>query len=388
MSKLHEIPWVIDEHTKVKHQLLGNYINLWMSILFFTQKKYGWKQQLLYFDGFAGPGIYWVNEDKKETTPGSPIIVANLANSFLERDPKRVIQIKCIDVKKECVEYLSDELSKVNKFKQDWIVEQESFNDAVNKLLDNHQQSNDPIPPSFYFIDPFGYTGFPIETLKRILAFERTELFINFMIYDINRFAEESHAREHMIELFGCDRFEELQTIQSPEERCKFLVSLYRNQLAAYAGAKYTLPFRINTPGMGSRPKYFLIHAFNHIKALRLMKDEMAKLSQQPYRFEAIGIDDHGQLNLFEPPEKVAIKNSIYDYFCGNNINDFIPYRDIEDWAYQFTAGISRDIKEAIMELEKEGKIQIQRAKGQKKTTVTEKAQIKFLNKKMMSAAK
>ena len=66
----------------------------------FYSKKYGWKQQLLYFDGFAGPGIYWVNEDKKETTPGSPIIVANLANSFLERDPKRVIQIKCIDVKK------------------------------------------------------------------------------------------------------------------------------------------------------------------------------------------------------------------------------------------------------------------------------------------------
>ena len=37
-------------------------------------KNYGFPQQLIYFDGFCGPGIYYKNVLKKEYVDGSPII--------------------------------------------------------------------------------------------------------------------------------------------------------------------------------------------------------------------------------------------------------------------------------------------------------------------------
>jgi three-Cys-motif partner protein len=138
--------------------------------------------------------------------------------------------------------------------------------------------------PSFFFIDPFGYSGFHISTLKRILKYEQSELFINFMIYDIIRFIEVDHSQQrmNMNELFGCNDFSAVSGYASSEEKQQFLVNLYCKQLRAYAGARYVMPFRINTPGMGTRPKYYLIHASNHIKALMEMKNNMAKVSHAP----------------------------------------------------------------------------------------------------------
>jgi three-Cys-motif partner protein len=72
-----EIPWVIDEHTRVKHELLKNYIGTWMAIMFSQQVKIRMKPQLLFLDGFAGPGIYYEDDTKSLTCKGSPLIVGD-----------------------------------------------------------------------------------------------------------------------------------------------------------------------------------------------------------------------------------------------------------------------------------------------------------------------
>ena len=51
--------WPIGLQTKVKHQLLRRYISPWMAILLSYQEKFREGGSLLYFDGFAGPGLYW-----------------------------------------------------------------------------------------------------------------------------------------------------------------------------------------------------------------------------------------------------------------------------------------------------------------------------------------
>ena len=79
-----ELPWIIKEPTKIKHQLLRSYIGKWMGILFAQQARIGKPEILLYFDGFSGPGIYWKDENKNSTCPGSPIIVGEIANKFIE----------------------------------------------------------------------------------------------------------------------------------------------------------------------------------------------------------------------------------------------------------------------------------------------------------------
>jgi len=97
MPEQREIPWVIEEHTRVKHQLLEDYVTVWMAIMFSQQARINHKQRLIYIDGFAGPGVYWDDVTKTALIPGSPVIVAQKANGFIEKDNTREIVIQGID---------------------------------------------------------------------------------------------------------------------------------------------------------------------------------------------------------------------------------------------------------------------------------------------------
>ena len=92
-----EIPWVIEEHTRIKHALLTKYIDPWMAIFFAVQSKLGKVQKVVYFDGFCGPGTYYTDETKTEECCGSPLLVAEVANKYLDEDPRRSVIMYCVD---------------------------------------------------------------------------------------------------------------------------------------------------------------------------------------------------------------------------------------------------------------------------------------------------
>jgi len=370
------IPWVTQEQTKIKHQLLQNYIDPWMAILLSQQEKMGLPQKLLYFDGFSGPGIYYEDNSRNSTCQGSPLIVAEIANKYLDAKADRKVNIICIDNDKKCVNMLNSKLDEINKQGQYWKAYHAEFDEAVNSLLDDIEKRGLDTPPMFFFIDPFGYSGFPIKTLKRILIYPRAELFINLMIYDIVRFCEEPSFEPKLKGLYGCIKFKKASACKTGEEREIYLTNLYCKQLKEAAGAKYVMPFKVNTPNQGSRPKYYLIHVSNNIKALRVMKDRMAKISELPYSFEAIGIST--QLNIFEDPNKVDLRERIINY-CLENATRKVDYNELEDWAYVFTNGINKTIKGTLLDLEKNKIVKIERKIRQKKNTVTEGAKIKYL---------
>ncbi len=370
-----EIPWVIDEHSKVKHELLRSYIGTWMAIMFNQQEKLGITPQLLFLDGFAGPGIYYEDDRKSSTCKGSPLIVGEIANKFIDENEKREFSIICIDKNQKCVEMLNKGLHKLDKHKQEWEAYQGEFDLKINELLDDLEETKSTLRPSFFFIDPFGYSGFDINTLKRILKYDRSELFINFMIYDIIRFIEADHSQQRMKELFGCGDFSDVSEYTNSEEKQQFLVSLYCKQLRDYAGARYVMSFRINTPGMGTRPRYYLIHASNHIKALIEMKNNMAKVSDAPYRFEAIGITS--QMAFFEDPDKTGLRKMIKQH-CKELYPSAVEYSELEEWAYANTNGVAKTIKEALTKLENDKCISIRRKERQRTTTVTKGAMIRY----------
>ena len=60
--------WQLEHHTRAKHEILKRYLQAWMVIL--SQGKFS---EILYIDGFAGPGEY----DRGEV--GSPIIAGAVA---------------------------------------------------------------------------------------------------------------------------------------------------------------------------------------------------------------------------------------------------------------------------------------------------------------------
>lgn len=370
-----EIPWVIEEHTKVKHQLLKSYINPWMAILFSQQKRMGFPERLFYFDGFSGPGIYYEDNSESSTCLGSPLIVAEIANKYLDANSKREIILTCTDNHGGCVNMLNQKLTEMNKHEQRWKAYHAEFDTAINAILDLIEEDGLNTSPMFFFIDPFGYSGFPLSTIERILKFPQAELFINFMIYDIIRFCEEKQFEENMEALFGCKEFKKVSALNG-EEKQSYLVNLYCKQLKNVARAEFVMPFRINTPKQGNRPKYYLIHASKKFKALKVMKDTMAKISDSPYSFVAIGISS--QESLFENPDKVSLRERISKY-CQDKYPDWIDYSEIEAWTYSNTNGISKTIKEALIALEKDNALNIKRKPRQRANTVTEGAKIVYI---------
>ena len=367
-----DIPWVIEESTRIKHALLEGYIRPWMAILFSTQAKYSIPETLFYFDGFAGPGVYYADDNRVTTCDGSPLIVARAANDFIEQCPNRKVVIVCTDRDSQCVASLAALLGGLNSHRQDWRVQHAEFDEAVNSILDRIEAAKLTDFPMLFLIDPFGYAGYPLTTLTRIMRYPRAELLINFMVYDIVRFGCEECFQDKITALYGSTDYLCFRDASTPEQRQAFLLNMYCETLKAKAGARFVMPFRINTPGQSTRPRYYLIHASQNIKALRVMKDEMWKQSDAAYRFEAVGVSTD-QLSLFEDPDAVALKDRIETY-CSQNSP--VGYGAIEEWAYATTNGVAATIKAALLELEGSGRITIQRGARQRKSTVTSGATI------------
>src|SRR5580704_5033889 len=63
--------WPLEPHTRAKHEILKRYLQAWMVIL--SQGRF---PEILYIDGFAGPGEYSGGE------VGSPIIALDTALAF------------------------------------------------------------------------------------------------------------------------------------------------------------------------------------------------------------------------------------------------------------------------------------------------------------------
>jgi three-Cys-motif partner protein len=367
-----KVPWVIEEHTLVKHALLNRYIRRWMAIFFRTQEKYKHLETVFYFDGFAGPGLYYSDQTRSATCDGSPIIVAKATNEYIERKPSRQVAIFCIDKDQECTAILSDILKELNKFHQLWKVFHATFDQTVNNILDEIEKQKLTGCPMFFFIDPFGYSGYPLSTIRRIMAYPRSEALINFMVYDIIRFAAKPQMRPHLLALFGSEDYLRYKDASTAERRQAFLLNQYCGALRKTAKADFVMPFRINTAELTNRPRYYLIHASRNAKALRVMKDAMWQESESPYCFEAIGLNTD-QMSLFEDADKVGLRERILD-FCRQTRS--VPFEEVESWAYAYTNGVSKTIKAALLNLERVGQIRIRRQARQRKATVAKGARI------------
>ena len=78
--------WKIEPHTLAKHEILKRYLSAWYPILSSSSAK-----EMLYIDGFCGPGRYKKGED------GSPIIALREALKYSQRLQKKRITFLFID---------------------------------------------------------------------------------------------------------------------------------------------------------------------------------------------------------------------------------------------------------------------------------------------------
>jgi three-Cys-motif partner protein len=353
--------WEYKEHTRVKHKILEKYLKTWINIL---SNRYN---KVCYFDCFAGRGRY---TDEQE---GSPIITLRVA-SELRRNRIHIGEIELTFIEKDINNYenlvqVVDEELRQNQNKYTGIKVKEPINDDFATVVPSLIQDYKKFPPSFFFIDPFGFK-IPLKIIKDILSIPKTEVFINFMIRDVNRFLGNENHQNSLEELFGLENVEDvLKKKFSNLDRESAILRLYIEQLHEHTGVHFTFPYKVNADEK-LQTTYYLIHATNNLKGCEVMKEIMYNTGTRG-RFGYLGPAE-GQMALVNFYDLSEFKNYIMEKFCEKTVSfENIRFETVNENPF-----LRRDYVEALRELEKEEKIWIE-GKG-KKGAIHDKSMINF----------
>jgi len=246
----HPTIWPLDPHTRAKHALLAEYLKAWFPIL-------SWNSRVVFLDGFAGPGIY------ADGQPGSPVIALDV---LLNHTAKKVLEhcdftFLFIEANNARYASLQSEVAKLGKLPVNVHVDirNTTFVDAAESLAGYLAERRKKLAPTFAFLDPFGFGGIPLDTIRRLLGYRGCELFISFMLDHVNRFAEVPSESAHMEALFGTTGYLEAA---AATDRLDSLAQLYESQLHVVAGFDYVSRFQMRRSD--GHIAYHLLHGTKH----------------------------------------------------------------------------------------------------------------------------
>ena len=303
--------WPIEPHTVAKHQILEEYLKAWFPIIA------SWADTIVYLDGFAGPGKYKNGED------GSPIIALrtavehtmkytpNITFGFIENDKKRSKALK--QTLKEKFENIPNNMT--------YHVIDSDFEKSVNDILNELEEKDQTLAPTFAFIDPFGYSDFPMTLVKRLLDNDKCEVLITFMTGFVNRFLDPVHE-DAVTKLYGSKEFCDAKNITKTYDRINFLLELYEKKLKENNSVKYVRSFEM--VGKDNTVVYHLIFGTKHWKGLEVIKKAMLKVdSRGMYSFsDRIGFAQTFFVNIKEGTEWMSdAAELIFRRFRGQSVN-------------------------------------------------------------------
>lgn len=340
--------WILKEHTEVKHEILEKYLVPWVRILSSSNPR------VHYFDGFAGRGTYEGGE------PGSPLLAMKVA----DRNSQLFEEFLCtfVELNENNFTDLEEVVEKERERCTDKIsisTRNAAFEDVIDEMVS--ELDGGPIIPSFFFVDPFGYNAMPFETVADIFKLRDAgvEVFLTFMVRDIRRFlGDEGHA-DSITRILGTD---EWRDIPDDVDKGEEILKIYRRQLREEAGVDYVWPFEMKMADR-SETVYYLIHATNHFRGFKIMKDVMFNAGAED-RFAYLGPDhyayDGEQTKLFETTgtedQRVSdLSEFLYDRFEGEKLS----FSEVMKQTYTDTNLIEKHYREGIYRLEELHKLTI-----------------------------
>lgn len=297
--------WDLEPHTRAKHEILKRYLQAWVPIL--SQGKF---PQIVYIDGFAGPGRYSKGED------GSPIIALRAA---LEQRIKINTKIFFLFVEKEVerarvLQEIVNSITCPTNFRVK-VAGGQMFENAFADLLRFYTHRGKPLPPTFAFIDPFGWTGAPFSAVRTIMSYPSCEVLVTFMYGEINRFIGQPDQEANFNSFFGTSEWRKGIGFADPRVRNQFLHDLYLAQLRNDARAKYVRSFQMRNEK--DVTDYYLFYATNSLRGLQKMKEAMWKVDESG-EFVFSDATNPDQLVLIaKAPRFNILERQILDRFGG-----------------------------------------------------------------------
>jgi three-Cys-motif partner protein len=332
--------WPIEPHTLAKHEILRRYLQAWLPIL--SQAGHS---NLLYIDGFAGPGQYQGGEE------GSPLIAIR---SILEHKTPIQSQIflHFVELDKRRADFLKTRLEQVqtpeNLFTK---VHEGDFAEAFPKIEQEMLGKFDSLPATFAFIDPFGWKV-PFEHVRSVLKYRNCEVFINFMYEEVNRFLSHQDQPGNFDSFFGTGEWREGMSLTTPRDRNRFLHDLYSRQLKT-AGAKYVRSFEMKNSS--NLVDYYLFYATSSYLGLKKMKEAMWHADPLG-SFQFSDATDPNQSVLFgNEPDFGLLQRMIVKRFTGKHAS----IKQIEKFVVEETAFRETHFKRILKHMEMEGSPQL-----------------------------
>jgi len=333
--------WALAPHTGAKLLLLQAYLSAWFPILSNNAPS-----RVFYIDGFAGPGRYTGGED------GSPIVAlkalgnrGNLARTtfefhFVERRRRQAQALRAN------VEELK--LARQIPHNADiHIHEKSTFAEAFANVI-APRLSRFPAAPAFALVDPFGWTGLPMAVMHQLMRRPRTEVLINFMFEEINRFLNHPDQPRNFDELFGAGEWRKGYYLSGPARR-DYLHDFYQRQLLHTA--RYVRSFEMENERGAS--DYFLFFSTNSLLGLKKMKEAMWRVDPGGGRKFSDMTNPH-QLVLLQPePDRKLLRRQIVEHFKAKRV----CVSDIEEFVLERTAFHAGHYKKVLAELEDAGQI-------------------------------
>ena len=337
--------WAIAPHTAAKHALLGAYLRAWFPIL-----SLGGFNRAIYIDGFAGPGRYTKGED------GSPIIALKALASqtvplktafefhFVER------RGRAMDALKANVAAL-DAQGLIARTTTIQFHERITFEEAYDRAIGPRLRELAGIP-AFALVDPFGWTGLPMRIMADLMHRRSTEVLVNFMFEEINRFLNHPDQPANFDGLFGGPTWRQAYELAGAPRKT-LLHDLYREQLRTVAGARYVRSFEMRNDRGAS--DYFLYFATNNQRGLAKMKEAMWKIDPGG-GIQFSDTTDFDQSVLFQPePDKRLLRKLIEERFSRQRSR----VRDVELFVLEDTSFSGAHYKKVLAELEGAGKLSV-----------------------------
>lgn len=258
------------EQTHLKHEILAAYLPAYFHIL------KGSSKNLVFIDGFAGPGTYTTAETG-EKRDGSPIRMLTLIAE--NKDFRSRVSTIFIEHDKALFNQLErrvDEFCANHPGVRKPVCLLGTFSDQVIHVIDRLKRN---LAPTFLFVDPCGISGASLDTIRAVMDCEKCEAFIFFNIDGVRRTAGLEMTSNALVELLGTrerahalhDEFRKATDARGREE---MILSHYCAAIKEVIGAKYIVPFRVEHEDRQTTSHY-LIHATKHPLGFRIMKDVM-----------------------------------------------------------------------------------------------------------------
>ena len=256
-------PYSGREQTRAKHFVLKHYLEaLAFKVLTFSD--------LTYIDGFSGPWQTRAQDFGDSSFMIAMAVLRDAQQKVFERSGLRR-RIRCFFSESDPAAYV--ELSRaVRPFGRpdenfEIMTHEGRFEDAI-------QQIQSFIGDSFalIFIDPTGWTGYPLDKIKPLFQRRKCEVLINFMYEFINRF---SHSRDEDIiasldPILGGPGWE--ARLDTTLSRGLAVEKLFRQTLKRIGEFDFVISTKIDK-ATAERPHFFITYGTKSVEGLKTFRE-------------------------------------------------------------------------------------------------------------------